>query len=215
MARKAANIESLNLAIASLNDDAEDMHSLIMQSTGELERANEEIKGSTDVVVKTTETLVPLAEKLRSEIDDASKLLVDTKGVVSDQLVATAKGLESIKAELTQSINDVTGLLTDELMEARKAGQDAFDTFSTSSLKEAEKTRDDLQTDLLSHKTATAARMDSLENSISKFESAVEVAQISTDRKIEGLQKKVTLPTYGVIVVAVLQIASLAILLLR
>lgn len=215
MARKAANIESLNLAIASLNDDAEDMHSLIVQSTGELERANEEIKGTTDVVVKTTETLVPLAKKLRSEIDDVSKLLVDTKGVVSDQLVATAKGLESIKAELTQSINDFTGLLTDELMEARKAGQNAFDTFSASSLKEAEKTRDDLQTDLLSHKAATAARMDSLENSISKLESAVEAAQKSTDGKIEGLQKKATLPTYGVIVVAILQIASLAALLLR
>ena len=85
---------------------------------------------------------------------------------------------------------------------------------------------DDLQTDLLSHKTtmtsrmdvleATAARrLDELERAVSALGEGVRGQEASLGEKTDLPQKKVALPLHGVIAVAALRPLTLAALFLR
>ena len=85
---------------------------------------------------------------------------------------------------------------------------------------------DDLQTDLLSHKTTMSSRMDGLEataarrldelgRAASALGEGVRGQEASLGEKTDLLQKKVALPLYGVIAVAALQLLTLAALFLR
>ena len=85
---------------------------------------------------------------------------------------------------------------------------------------------DDLQTDLLSHKTtmssrmdgleaATTRRLDELERTVSALGESTKGLEASLGEKTDLLQKKVALPLYGVIAVAALQLLTLAALFLK
>ena len=85
---------------------------------------------------------------------------------------------------------------------------------------------DDLQTDLLSHKTTMTSRMDVLEataarrlgelgRAVSALGEGARGLEASIGEKTDLLQKKVALPLYGVIAVAALQLLTLAALFLR
>ena len=84
----------------------------------------------------------------------------------------------------------------------------------------------DLQTDLLNHKTtmssrmdgleaATTRRLDELERTVSALGESTKGLEASLGEKTDLLQKKVALPLYGVIAVAALQLLTLAALFLR
>ena len=191
---KKPDIGRLDYAIASLNDDAESMHSLITRSTDELERATAEGKRASDLASETLNTLTPLTEEFKATIKTAKELMVETTSAVEK--------------------------LTDDFEQTQTANKEAFESFTSKSLKASEKTRDDLQTDFLSHKTATAARLDSLETATTKRmdelettlsqlnESATGLEQ-TLNEKMNAMQKKIAIPVYGVIAVAILQLITL------
>lgn len=194
MNEKNPDIRRLDYAIASLNDDAESMHSLITRSTNELERATAEGRRSADLADEALKTLAPLADGLQAAIDDAKGLMRETEQAV-----------EKLNADFAA---------------AEESGKEAFESFTAASMKSSEKMRDDLQTDLLSHKTATAARLDSLESTMAKridelegettrLKGSIDSLGKSLDEKANALQKKVALPLYGVVAVAVLQLLTL------
>ena len=85
---------------------------------------------------------------------------------------------------------------------------------------------DDLQTDLLSHKTTMSSRMDGLEattarrlgelgRAVSALGEGARGPEASIGEKTDLLQKKVALPLHGVIAVAALRPLTLAALFLR
>lgn len=197
---KKPDIRQLDYAIASLNDDAENIHTLITRSTDELERATAEGRRSADIADGALKMLAPLTEELKGSVENVDKLVKET--------------------------GDIAKKLTTDFEQAQEAGKAAFESFTSASLKAAEKTRDDFQTDLLSHKTAMAARMDSLEATTTRhldgLESAItnlskraEELEKSFDEKADSLGKKVSLPLYGVIAVAVLQALTIIALFMK
>jgi len=197
---KFVDIRKLDNAISSLNDDAESMHSLITRSTNELKQATAEGKRTADLAEETLKTLAALTERLQSTIVDAKGLMTETSQAVEK--------------------------LNHDFKRAQEESRESFDSFALASLKASEKARDDLQTDLLSHKTAMAARMDSLESTMvkriddlesenSRLKESIEIVGQSFDEKVGTLQKKVTLPLYGVVAIAVLQLLTLAALFLK
>ena len=85
---------------------------------------------------------------------------------------------------------------------------------------------DDLQTDLLSHKTTMTSRMDvleataarrlgELERTVSALGESTRGLEASLGEKTDLLQKKIALPLHGAIAVAALRPLTLAALLLR
>ena len=218
MTDRKARIEKLDYAITTLNDDAEDMRSLIDRSTEELERATSASQRAVDVAEESARQMSALADKMKSQLESEHVALKELRSAVADQRAATAEGLKSIKDGLDaerKADREVFNKVSCELKNAYDAECLAFDAFSKASLKAAEKTRDDLQSDFLSHKTATAARIDSLENEISKLQKSVNETESSLLEKVEGLQKRVSLPLYGVIAVAALQVVTLIALFMR
>ena len=244
MNENSPDIRRLNDAIESLNGDAEGMHALVTKSTEELERATAEGKRVADLAGEALEALAPMAEELRSAADDAKGMISDASATVerlSTELTwaqkegkeafdtfsaASHEALSAFRSESLDEARRTRDELLASLGESQEADRVAFDEFASASLKAAEKTRDNLQTDLLSQKTAMAARMDSLEAATTKrlgdVEGALTRLEEETKRtgdslgeRVDLLQKKVSLPLYGVIAVAVLQLITLVALLLR
>lgn len=240
MSEGTPDIRRLNSAIDSLNDDAESLHSLIVRSTEELERATAEGRRAADVAEEAMHAFGPLSEKLLASIEDAKGLVSEAR-VTIDQLAANqAEARESDKkafeAFVSESLKATEGIaveadkavakVTAELKQGREDDREAFDSFTAASLRASEKTRDDLQTDLLSHKTAMAARMDSLEatvdrsvnvleDSIGLLSKEMKASAESLEGKNQALEKKVALPLYGVIAIAILQLLTLIALFMR
>ena len=240
MSERTPDFGRLNDAIDSLNNDAESLHSLIVRSTEALEKATAEGQRAADIAEEALRTFGPLAEKLQASIEEAKGLVAGANEAV-DQLVASQtkareeekkafeafaeaslKATEGIAAEADKS----AAALEAEFRQAHVADQEAFSEFAAASLKASERARDDLQTDLLSHKTAMASRIDSLEaatersvhdldGSIGLLSEEVKALKASLGERTEALQKKVTLPLYGVIAIAVLQLLTLAALFMR
>lgn len=218
MNEKNPDINRLNYAIATLNGDAEDMHSLIEQSTDELKRATAESKRTVDLADEALKTIAPLADRLQETVEGTKSLMSET-GKTMDKLTADV-------AQAQEANKEALGSLASDLERAQEANKDAFESFTSESLKASDKTRDALQTDLLSHKTATMARMDSFEAATSKRLDTFEAEVIrlggtvdelgkSLGEKTDALQKKVVLPLYGVIAVAVLQLITLVALFIK
>lgn len=240
MSEETPDIGRLNSAIDSLNDDAESLHSLIVSSTEELERATAEGRRAADIAEEAMRTFEPLSEKLLASIEDAKELVAGASEAVDRLASNQAKAQEAEKeafgafvAEILKATEDIASEadkavaeIAAELRQGREDDKEAFEAFVAESLKASERTRDDLQTDLLSHKTAMAARMDSLEatvdrgvrdldSSLNLLSKEMKASAESLEEKTQLLEKKVALPLYGVIAIAILQLLTLAALYMR
>ncbi|WP_165046161.1 hypothetical protein [Adlercreutzia sp. ZJ138] len=202
--KNVANIEKLNYAITSLNEDAEDVHDLISRSTTELKEATATGNRVADSVCEAIEALDPLVEKLAAQIDTSTHILEETKITADKQRVSISKSLDKIKADLEQTVQQ----FNDEHVRQ-------FEDFKLKSLKESKKTRDELQTDLLTSKTTAAARFDSLESEVTKLAHQVEALKEDTSELVRPFQSKMQALLCAAIALGAIDSICLVLLLLR
>lgn len=97
----------------------------------------------------------------------------------------------------------------------KKAQDETFGEFTAKSLKEQEKTRDELQTDMLGFKNATSARLDNLEAEAAKTTAAVKELGDKVAESTDLARKKLIVPIYIAIGIGIANLVCLLMLLMR
>lgn len=264
--KNVANIEKLNYAITTLNEDAEDVHSLISRSTDELKKATAVGSKIADSAFKIAETLDPLTTRLDTQIDNSARMLKEARAAADEQRLVTSgsisrmevnikaatnsllKEIREERASLNSSAEQTFQALNENCTSLERTTKDAtrhlektteralhhleettgsaiqrldeeqaqrFESFSIKSLKEAKETRDELQTDLLTSKTALAARLDNFEGEATKLVRSIEVFKENSSAQLEALRKKMMVPIYASLAVGVVNLICLIVLLIR
>lgn len=170
MANNIENIEKLTHAVTSLNNDAVGMHEMIQRESSHLEetltierRASEDLEMS----IKTLQGVVDLIPHRLESIDRATE---DVKVKTTASLDATVEQIKAIRNEGLKAFEE----MTDSLEHRHSSIEESFKSFEECSLKEAQKGRSEIQSDILSHKTAISARIDSLENEVVSLKSSIQ-----------------------------------------
>lgn len=226
MSSREANIEGLNNAIATLSEDAEDLHGLIERSTSELESATAAGNRAADNAGRIIEALTPLTELLEAQHRDSAAMLDEAKKASDAQRVATAEQMESLRGTVGETLESVSTKTETMCSELRKTVEDsfgelgkiqdgAFDELKTKTLKEHERTRDELQTDMLGFKNATSSRLDSLESEVTKAEGAIKEIEGKIEEGVDSVKKKLLIPIYTAIGLGVVNLVCLVMLLIK
>lgn len=226
MSSREANIEALNDAIASLNEDAEGMHELVSRSIAGLASATDAGNKAADNAAKLIEALKPLSETVDTQFRDTSVMVEEARKAAEDQCATVSGQMESVRAsvdEALESVRSETQSACDDLKAAteesfgglRKAQDETFEDFIAKNLKEQEKTRDALQTDLLGFKNATSARMDSLEAEMTKMSAAVRELGEKMAESTDMAKRNLLVPIYIAIGIGAANLVCLLMLLMR
>lgn len=241
MSSREANIDNLNNTIAALGEDAESLHELIARSAEELKGATDAGNRAADNAAQLIEVLAPLTELLGAQHRDSAAMLDEAKKAADEQRASTVEQVEFLKTTVGETLESVAATTEDARTELKqtvessfgelgKTQDEAFEELKAKTLKEHERTRDELQTDILGFKNATSARLDALEAGIAKVESAnkelegkvAESAGIVT-KELEGkvaesaslVTKKLLVPIYAAIGVGIIDLICLVMLLVR
>ncbi len=292
MSSRGANIEQLNYAIATLNEDADDIHCLIDKSTSELANATEAGNKATKSAEKIIEALEPLTCLLGKQHRDSAEMLEEAKKAADDQRSTTAEQINILKetvtetleavrvqsetssVELRKTVENSLDVLREEqekgfeemLEEAKKAADDqrsttaeqinilketvtetleavrvqsetssvelrktvensldvlreeqekGFEEMQTKALKEHERTRDELQTDILGFKNATSTRLEFIEAGLTKTDSTIKDLDGKITETADAIAKKIMVPVYVAIALGGANLVCLALLLMR
>lgn len=226
MGSREANIESLNEAITTLSEDADDLHGLILRSTEELESATAAGNRAADEAAKIIETLEPLTELLETQHRDSTAMLDEARKASDRQRTTTAEQigslqrtvgetLESVRSTTAATCADLKQTVEDSFDELGKIQDEAFDGLKTKTLKEHERTRDELRTDMLGFKNVTSARLDAIEAGIAKAESAIKELESEVTEITDSATQKLLIPVYVAIVIGAINLICLVILLMR
>lgn len=226
MSSREANIERLNYAITSLNEDAEGIHGLISRSADELESATEAGNRAADNAAQIIESLKPLTELLETQHRDSTAMLEEACKASEEQRTASAEQTASLKSAVEESLEAVSsrteaacdGLVKtaeDSFGALEKAQGEAFDDIKRQTLKEHERTRDELQTDMLGFKNATSARLDALEAEVVKTQGAIKDLEGKVTESVDAIGKKLLIPIYVAIGLGAVDLICLVMLLMR
>ena len=226
MSSRETRIEALNDAIESLSEDAEGMHDLISRSIAGLDGATDASNKAAENAAKLIEALAPLSETMSAQHRDTSAMVEEARRATEEQRAAISGQIESLEAsvgEALQSVRSETQAACTELKTAaeesfggmRKAQDETFGKFTAKSLKEQEKTRDELQTDMLGFKNATSARLDNLEAEAAKTTAAVKELGDKVAESTDLARKKLIVPIYIAIGIGVANLICLLMLLMR
>lgn len=226
MSSREANIERLNHAITSLNEDAEGMHELIARATEDLENATAASDKVAENAAKMVEALGPMTKAMEKRYEDSAKILVDAKKFTEEQcalLAGQAEGLkdsvnsclERVDADTVATRISVMETVDDSMAELVKVQKEAFDDMGAKNLKEHERTRDELQTDMLGFKNATSARLDALEAEVAKARAEIKELEDKVSESVGAVSKKLTIPIYAAIGIGVVNLICLVVLLTR
>ena len=218
MSSREANIDNLNNAIAALGEDAESLHELIARSTEKLEDATN--------AAKIIEALAPLTELLGTQHRDSAAMLDEAKKAADEQRASTVEQVEFLKTTVGETLESVAATTEDARTELKqtvessfgelgKTQDEAFEELKAKTLKEYERTRDELQTDILGFKNATSARLDALEAGIAKVESANKELEGKVAESASLVTKKLLVPIYAAIGVGIIDLICLVMLLVR
>lgn len=226
MSSHEARIEALNDAIESLNEDAEGMHGLISRSIAGLDDATDASNRAAENAARLIEALAPLSETISAQHRDTSAMLEEARKATEEQRAAISVQIESLEAsvdETLESVRSETHAVCSDLKTAaeesfgdlRKAQDETFEEFTAKSLKEQERTRDELQTDILGFKNATSARLDNLEAEVAKTTAAVKELGDRLAKNMEMTKGKLIVPIYIAIGIGVANLVCLLMLLMR
>ena len=226
MSSREANIEQLNYAIVTLNEDADDMHCLIEKSTSELENATEAGNRATENAEKIIEALGPLTDLLSKQHSDSSEMLEEAKRAADDQRSTTAEQINTLKETVTETLEavrtqsetssaELRKTVENSLDELKEKQEKGFEEMRTKALKEHERTRDELQTDILGFKNATSTRLESLEAGLTKTDSAIKDLDGKLTETADAIVKKIMVPIYVAIALGGANLVCLALLLMR
>jgi len=226
MSSREANIEQLNYAIMTLNDDAEDVHGLIAKSTDVLESATAAGNRAADNAEKIIEALGPLTELLATQHRDSTAMLDEAKKAADEQCAVTSEQIGALGATVSETMESVSaqteaanaGLqkaIENSFSELGKAQDESFADMQAKTLKEHERTRDELQTDILGFKNATSARLDAIEAGMVKTDGAIKEIDAKVAESTDTLVKKIMLPVYAAIALGIINLICLVMLLIR
>lgn len=226
MSSREANIERLNYAITSLNEDAEDIHELIARSADGLERATAAGNRAADNATQVIEALTPLTETLNVQHRNSTVMLEEARKASEEQRVATAeqtaflkdaveKTLEGVRKKTETACDELTKTVESTFGKIGKTQAEAFDDIKTKTLKEHERTRDELQTDMLSFKNATSSRLDALEAETTKTQNAIRELEARIADNANALGKKLLGPLCISIVLGIANLICLIVFLTR
>lgn len=219
--------ENASKIIESLAPMAELMKSRYRDSAemlGEAKKASDEQRVATaeqvsalkDAVGETLESVSERTETACAKIEKAS----------DEQRVATAEQVNALKdavGDTLESVSERTEVacaklekaVDDSFAEIEEAQTEAFDEIQAKTLKEHERTRDELQTDILAFKNATSARLDVLEAEITKMESTIKGLEGKLDESANSTSKKLSIPIYVAIGFGLVNLICLVMLLMR
>lgn len=226
MSSREANIDNLNGAIAVLNEDAESLHELIARSTEKLEDATDVGNRAADNASRIIEALAPLTELLGAQHRDSAAMLDEAKKAADEQRESTVEQVEFLKTAVGKTLESVAATTEDARTDLKQTVEgsfgelgrtqdEAFGELKAKTLKEHERTRDELQTDILGFKNATSARLDALEVGIAKAESATKELEGRVAESAGLVTKKLLVPIYAAIGVGVINLICLVMLLVR
>ena len=225
MSSREANIEKLNYAITSLNEDAEGVHGLISKSASELENATAASNRAADNAAKIIESLAPLTEMLTAQhqnstamLEEARKASEEQRETISGQIDAMRgavnEALDSVKDGVNAICETLSSTVDDAFKEFKGAQDEAIDEIRTKNLKEHERTRDALQADVLNFKNATSARLDALEAEVSKAGSTMKELEVKITESVDSSIKRLLIPIYAAVGLGVVDLACLLMLLI-
>lgn len=226
MSSREANIDNLNNAIAALGEDAESLHELITRSTEKLEGATDAGNRAADNAAQIIEALAPLTELLGAQHRDSAAMLDEAKKAADEQRVSTVEQVEFLKTAVGETLESVVATTEDararlkqtvegSFEELGKTQSEAFTELKTKTLKEHERTRDELQTDILGFKNAASARLDALETGIAKAESAIKELEGRVTESAGLVTKKLLVSIYAAIGIGIIDLICLVMLLVR
>lgn len=226
MSSRKADLERLNFAISSLNEDAEDVHGLITRSVDELESATAAGNRAADNAAQIVESLKPLSELLDKQHRDSTAMLEEARKASEDQRATSAEQIASLRSTIEETLEAVSsrieaacdGLVKtaeDSFGALEKAQTEAFDDIKRQTLKEHERTRDELQTDMLGFKNATSARLDALEAEVVKTQGAIKELEGKVTESVDAIGKKLFIPIYVAIGLGAVDLVCLVMLLMR
>ena len=226
MSSRGANIEQLNYAIATLNEDADDIHCLIDKSTSELANATEAGNKATKSAEKIIEALEPLTCLLGKQHRDSAEMLEEAKKAADDQRSTTAEQINILKETVTETLEAVRVQSETSSVELRKTVENSldvlreeqekgFEEMQTKALKEHERTRDELQTDILGFKNATSTRLEFIEAGLTKTDSTIKDLDGKITETADAIAKKIMVPVYVAIALGGANLVCLALLLMR
>lgn len=226
MSSREANIEQLNYAIMTLNDDAQDVHGLIAKSADELESATAAGNRAAENTEKIIEALQPLTELLATQHSDSAAMLDEAKKAADEQRAMTTEQIDALRATVSETMESVsaqteaTGADLKKTIEGAfgdlgKAQDESFVDMQAKTLKEHERTRDELQTDILGFKNATSARLDALEAGMTKTDGTIKELDGKVTEATDALAKKIMLPIYAAITLGIVNLICLVMLLMR
>jgi hypothetical protein len=226
MSSREANIEQLNDAIMTLNDDAMDVHGLIAKSADELENATAAGNRAANNAEKIIEALGPLTELLAMQHRDSTAMLEEAKWAADEQRTETSEQIDALRTTVNETMEtlitqteasstDLKSTIESSFDALGKAQDDSFADMQAKTLKEHERTRDELQTDILGFKNATSARLDAIEAQMTKTESAIKDLNTRTTAAYEALAKRIAIPIYVAIALGVINLICLVMLLTR
>ena len=226
MSSREANIEKLNYAIVTLNEDADDMHCLIERSTSELASATEAGNKATENAKRVIEALEPLTDLLNRQHGDSAAMLEEAKKAAEDQRSTTSEHIERLEATVADAMekmraqseangSELRETIDESLDGLRKAQAEGFEAMQTKTLKEHERTRDELQTDMLGFKNSTSARLDALEAGLAKADGSVKELDGKVTETGDAIAKKIMVPVYAAIALGGANLICLVMLLMR
>lgn len=206
MGNSADNIAKLAYAVTSLNDDAIGMHELIQKESSHLEetiaierRVSEDLSASAKVIQQVVGLIPP-------RIDSVEQAAKDVRTKTTAALDATVEQSRTLKDEGLKAYEAMAA----SMKERHDSFEDSFKSFEKQSLKEVREARGELQADILNHKTAISARIDSLENEVVSLKSTIQgfdekIAQ--TKKEIRTDAKLLLLLGIGILVLEIVNIA--------
>lgn len=226
MSSRETRIEALNDAIESLSEDAEGVHDLISRSIAGLDGATDACNKAAENAAKLIEALAPLTETMSTQHRDTSAMVEEARKTTEEQRAAISGQIESMEASVEEALRfvrsetqatctELKAAAEESLGDLRKAQDETFEEFMTKSLKGQEKTRDELQTDMLGFKNATSARLDSLEAEATKTTAAVKELGDKVTESTDLARKKLIAPVYIAIGIGVANLICLLMLLMR
>lgn len=226
MSTREANIDRLNRTIDTLNEDATEVHELLASSAEELKKATAASRDASENASKIVAALEPVTQLLDTQHRDSNALLEEARKASEEQRAATQEQVEDLKGTVASSLeyvgtsakdagDDMRKTVEGAMSDLAKAQDEAFGEMKIKTLKEHERTRDELQTDMLGFKNATSARLDSLESELSKAQDTIKQLEEKMAESADAASKKVLIPVYAAIAVGLIDLACLVMLLLR
>ena len=195
-------IEALEPLTKQLNTQIKDSQTMLTT----IQRTSDEQNAAvTKQLEKLDKTSASAAKSLKTSAQSAHTKL---ETMVERMLIDIGADSRSAQTELRK-------LVEDTFDDHKKAQDEAFEELKATSLKEYERTRDELQTDILGFKNATSSRLDNLEAETAKAKTAITELETKVVSSIDAANKKLLIPLYIAIGVGVADLICLLMLLMR